>query len=60
MEPEQLKYLAELFVSVMQFADGGNKNDIVGQWKDQGAQLIIADALGRLVLGDRKPGFLKF
>jgi hypothetical protein len=60
LEPEQLKYLAELFVSVMQLTEGGNKKDIVGQWKDQGAQLIVADALGRLVLEDNKPGFFKF
>jgi hypothetical protein len=60
LEPEQLTYLAELFVSVMQLAEGGNKKDIVSQWKDQGAQLIVADALGRLSLGEHKQGFFKF
>jgi len=60
LEPEQLKYLAELFVSVMQLTEGGNKKDIVAQWKDQGAQVIVADALGRLDLADQKKGFFKF
>ncbi len=60
LEPEQLKYLAELFVSVMKLTEGGNKKDIVAQWTDPGAQSVVADALGRLSPGDPKPGFFKF
>lgn len=58
--PSQLKYLAELFVSVMQLSEGGNKKDIVDQWKNPGTRLVIASALGGLVLGDQKKGFFKF
>ena len=60
LEPEQLTYLAELFVSVMQLSEGGNKKDIVAQWKDQGAQLAVAEALGRLSVGNQKLSFFKF
>ena len=60
LEPVQLKYLAELFVSVMQLQEGGNKKDIVEQWKDSETRLVIAEALGGLVIGDQKKGFFKF
>lgn len=60
LEPAQLKYLAELFVSVMQLSEGGNKKDIVEQWKDPQARLVIASALGGLVLGEQKKGFFRF
>ena len=60
LEPNHLKYLAELFVSVMQLSEGGNKKDIVEQWKHLETRLVIASALGRLVLGDQKKGFFKF
>ena len=60
LEPEQLRFLAEMFVSVMQLSEGGNKKDIVAQWKDQGSQVAVAEALGRLSLDSDKPGFFKF
>ena len=60
LETNQLQYLAELFVSVMQLSEGGNKKDIVDQWKDPQTRLAIASALGGLVLGEQKKGFFKF
>ena len=60
LEPDRLKYLAELFVSVMQLQEGRNKKDIVEQWSDGEARLVIAETLGGLVIGDQKKGFFKF
>lgn len=60
LEPDRLKYLAELFVSVMQLTEGGNNKDIVAQWKDAGTRLVIAEALAGLVPGEAKKGFFKF
>lgn len=60
LEPTQLKYLAELFVSVMHLSEGGNKKNIVEEWKDPATRLVIASALGGLVLGEQKKGFFKF
>lgn len=60
LEPDRLKYLAEIFVSVMHLAEGGNKKDIVGQWSDSETRLVVAEALGGLELGEQKKGFFKF
>jgi hypothetical protein len=60
LEPDELKYLAELFVSVMHFSEGGNTKDIVDLWKEQGAQLAVANALGALESGKKKHGFFTF
>lgn len=48
LEPDNLKYLAEVFVSVMQFTNGMNKKDIVSQWNDINIQKLIAEVLGGL------------
>lgn len=64
LETDNLIYLAEIFVSVMQFTEGMNKKDIVSQWNDVKLQTLIAEVLGELNInnGDNKTEqkFFKF
>lgn len=60
LAPEDLKYLAEIFVSVMQLAEGGNKKDIISQWGDESAKIIVADSLSELDLKPATGNFFKF
>lgn len=64
LEPSNLSYLAEIFVSVMQFTDGMNKKDIVSQWKDINVQTLIAEVLEELNINSEdnnsKHKFFKF
>ena len=49
IEPENIEYLAEVMISLMQVAGGMKKKDVVSQWSDP-ARKVVADALKTIEL----------
>lgn len=60
LNPDDLKYLAEILVSVMQLQSGKNLNDISVQWSNIDVRKAVVEALSELDVEQHKKGFFKF